>query len=150
MQNSTELVRSKNETYSVRARWAFRGVIRGRELFFRCRRQEGGVIQGGGGYSREYDPLPKLSATDTLILYETKLVKSHTTWISTVPMHMTHCEEIRCYMLLFLSLLRSSVAPRVHKNKSMQRPISSLWGPGTAKFQVTWLLRIVQNGVSVW
>ena len=26
---------------------------------------------------------------------------------------------------------------RVHKNKSMQRLISSLWGPGTAKFQVT-------------
>ena len=40
-------------------------------------------------------------------------------------------------------------APRVHKNKSVQRLISSLWGPGTAKFQVTWLLRIVQNGVSV-
>ena len=38
---------------------------------------------------------------------------------------------------------------RVHKNKSVQRLISSLWGPGTAKFQVTWLLRIVQNGVSV-
>ena len=43
-----------------------------------------------------------------------------------------------------------SVYARVHKNKSMQRLISSLWGPGTAKFQVTWLLRIVQNGVSVW
>ena len=42
------------------------------------------------------------------------------------------------------------VRTRVHKNKSMQRLISSLWGPGTAKFQVTWLLRIVQNGVSVW
>ena len=40
--------------------------------------------------------------------------------------------------------------PRVHKNKSMQRPISSLWGTGTAKFQVTWLLRIVQKGVSMW
>ena len=39
---------------------------------------------------------------------------------------------------------------RVHRNKSMQRLISSVWGPGTAKFQVTWLLRIVQNGVSVW
>ena len=43
-----------------------------------------------------------------------------------------------------------SMSARVHKNKSMQRLISSLWGPGTAKFQVTWLLRIVQNGVSVW
>ena len=30
-----------------------------------------------------------------------------------------------------------SSRPRVHKNKSMQRLISSLWGPGTAKFQVT-------------
>ena len=30
-----------------------------------------------------------------------------------------------------------SVLARVHKNKSMQRLISSLWGPGTAKFQVT-------------
>ena len=39
---------------------------------------------------------------------------------------------------------------RVHKNKSMQRLISSLWGTGTAKFQVTWLLRIVQKGVSMW
>ena len=29
------------------------------------------------------------------------------------------------------------ILPRVHKNKSMQRLISSLWGPGTAKFQVT-------------
>ena len=38
----------------------------------------------------------------------------------------------------------------VHKNKSMQRLISSLWGTGTAKFQVTWLLRIEQKGVSMW
>ena len=37
--------------------------------------------------------------------------------------------------------MRSTV-PRVHKNKSVQRLISSLWGSGTAKFQVTWLLRI--------
>ena len=36
---------------------------------------------------------------------------------------------------------------RVHKNESMQRLISSLWGTGTAKFQVTWLLRFVQKGV---
>ena len=42
------------------------------------------------------------------------------------------------------------ISSRVHKNKSMQRLISSLWGTGTAKFQVTWLLCIVQNGVSVW
>ena len=40
--------------------------------------------------------------------------------------------------------------PRVHKNKSMQHLISSLWSTGTAKFQVTWLLRIVQKGVSMW
>ena len=33
-------------------------------------------------------------------------------------------------------LARRSAKPRVHKNKSMQRLISSLWGPGTAKFQV--------------
>ena len=38
---------------------------------------------------------------------------------------------------------------RVHKNKSMQRLISSLWGTGTAKFQGTWLLHIVQKGVSM-
>ena len=42
------------------------------------------------------------------------------------------------------------VSPGVHKNTSMQRLISSLWGTGTAKFQVTWLLRIVQKGASVW
>ena len=36
------------------------------------------------------------------------------------------------------------VIPRVHKNKSMQRLISSLWGTGTAEFQVTWLLRIAK------
>ena len=48
-------------------------------------------------------------------------------------------------VLLFLCTLA-----RVHKNKSMQRLISSPWGPGTAKFQVTWLLRIVQKGVSMW
>ena len=39
-------------------------------------------------------------------------------------------------MKLFRASQRS-VVPRVHKNKSMQRLISSLWGPGTAKFQVT-------------
>ena len=42
------------------------------------------------------------------------------------------------------------VTARVHKNKSMQHLISSLWGPGTAKFQVMWLLRNVQKGVSMW
>ena len=45
------------------------------------------------------------------------------------------------YCILFVA--------RVHENKSMQRLISSLWGTGTAKFQVTWLLRIVQKGVSM-
>ena len=44
----------------------------------------------------------------------------------------------------------SSREPRVHKSKSMQRLISSILGTGTAKFLVTWLLRIVQKGVSVW
>ena len=42
------------------------------------------------------------------------------------------------------------IPPRAHENKSMQRLISSQWGTGTAKFQVTWLLRIVQKGVSMW
>ena len=43
-----------------------------------------------------------------------------------------------------------SLWARVHKNKSMQRLISSQWGIGKAKFQVTWLLRNVQKGVSMW
>ena len=38
---------------------------------------------------------------------------------------------------LQFSFCKTSLIPRVHKNKSMQRLISSLWGPGTAKFQVT-------------
>ena len=53
--------------------------------------------------------------------------------------------EIKTWVCLFLS-----PSSRVHKNKSMQRLISSLWGTGTAKFQVTWLLHIVQKGVSMW
>ena len=42
-----------------------------------------------------------------------------------------------------------NVVSRVHKTKGMQRLISSLWGTGTAKFYVTWLLHIVQKGVSM-
>ena len=49
-----------------------------------------------------------------------------------------------------LLLVYKYLQARVHKNKSMQRLISSLWGTGTAKFQVTWLLHIVQKGVSIW
>ena len=66
--------------------------------------------------------------------------KSHVTWNFAVP--APHSEEIRRCTLLLLCTL--------DKNKSVQRLISSLWGTSTAKFQVTWLLRIVQKGVSRW
>ena len=52
-------------------------------------------------------------------------------------------------MVFFLSRV-VVLCPRVHKNKSIRRLIFSLWGTGTAKFQVTWLLRIVQKSVSIW
>ena len=42
---------------------------------------------------------------------------------------------------------RYDFVPIVFTSSSCKR---GLRGPGTAKFQVTWLLRIVQNGVSVW
>ena len=62
----------------------------------------------------------------------------------------TNREHLRVAEVKSFLAIPKSMRSRVDKNKSMQRLISSLWGPGTAKFQVTWLLRIVQKGVSMW
>ena len=75
-------------------------------------------------------------------------VKEHAAWCAMITFGPFYQHTGFCSSGIQTREIRLRTS-RVHKNKSMQRLISSLWGTGTAKFQLTWLLRILQKGVSM-